>query len=55
MQNWAFAVSPVTVPASTLIQSGFAAPLFGQPGGVPQVLLLQRISPNLFGPGTPLP
>jgi len=49
--NAAQFVSQVTVPAGTLIQSGTAAPLFGQAGGGAQVLLLQYLPLVNFGPG----
>jgi hypothetical protein len=48
-------ISEVTVPAGTRIQTGTAGPLFGQPGGASQVLLLDRIPAANFGPGVPLP
>jgi hypothetical protein len=41
--NTAEFVSEVTIPAGTRVQRGTAAPAFGQPGGFPQVLLLDRI------------
>jgi RHS repeat-associated protein len=47
-------VSGVTVPAGTRIQSGTAAAAFGQAGGAPQVLLLDRIPAQNFGPGQAL-
>jgi RHS repeat-associated protein len=53
--NSATFVSEVVVPAGTTIQSGIAAPLFGQVGGGMQVLLLQTIPSANFGPGVPLP
>jgi len=51
--NTAEFVSAVTVPAGTRVQRGTAAPLFGQPGGFPQVLLLDRIPSANFSSGEP--
>ena len=52
--NSARMVSEVTVPAGTRIQMGTAGPAFGQPGGAPQILLLDRIPAASYGPGVPL-
>jgi hypothetical protein len=54
VENSAQWVSEVTVPAGTRFQIGTAAEAFGQPGGGTQILLLERIPPSNFGPGTPL-
>jgi RHS repeat-associated protein len=47
-------VSEIAVPAGTRLQIGTAAEVFGQPGGAPQVLLLDWIPQSCFGPGIPL-
>ncbi len=52
--NSAEMVSEVLVPAGTRIQVGHTARAFGQPGGSPQVLLLDPIPAVNFKPGTPL-
>lgn len=54
VENSAQWISEVTVPAGTRFQVGTAAGAFGQPGGGTQILLLERIPPSNFGPGTPL-
>ena len=51
--NSAEFVSEVTIPAGAGIQEGTAAPAFGQPGGLPQVFLLDRIPSANFSPGKP--
>jgi hypothetical protein len=51
--NTAEFVSEVTIPAGTRIQRGTAAPAFGEPGGFPQVLLLDRIPAANFSHGEP--
>ena len=43
----------VTVPAGTRLQSSIAAPAFGQPGGMLQFELLERIPVKNFGEGVP--
>lgn len=53
-ENTAEFVAVVTVPAGTLIRIGRAAPAFGQPGGGPQVQLLELIPPESFGEPAPL-
>jgi hypothetical protein len=47
-------LSEVRGPAGTRIQIGTAAKAFGQPGGGPQILLLDNIPRSSFGPGIPL-
>jgi hypothetical protein len=51
--NTAEFVSEVTVPAGTRVQSGTAAPAFGERGGFPQVFLLDRIPSGNFSLGAP--
>ncbi len=53
-QNTAQFVSEVTVPAGTLMRRGTAAPAFGQPGGGPQVQLMELIPPASFHEPQPL-
>jgi hypothetical protein len=38
-----------------MLQSPVAAEAFGQPGGLLQFELLERIDPKFFGPGMPFP
>lgn len=52
--NTADFIQDVTVPAGTRIQSSVAAEAFGQPGGLMQFELLERIPDSSFGPGRPL-
>ncbi|MCU1479244.1 MAG: hypothetical protein JWQ19_30 [Subtercola sp.] len=52
--NGAQFFSRVTVPAGTRIQVGPAGAAFGQPGGWPQVRLLERIGIENFQDGVPL-
>jgi YD repeat-containing protein len=53
--NTAQYISEATVPAGTRMQYGTAGPNWGQPGGWPQVELLDQIPASSFGPGVPLP
>jgi len=53
-QNTAEFVSVVTVPAGTLMRRGTAAPAFGQPGGGPQVQLMELIPASSFETPVPL-
>lgn len=53
--NAATFVSTVRIPPGTWLQSGIAAPAFGQPGGGQQIQLLERIPAHSFGPGVKLP
>jgi hypothetical protein len=51
--NTAEFIQEVMVPAGTRLQSSIAAPAFGQPGGMLQFELLERIPVNNFGEGVP--
>jgi hypothetical protein len=53
--NAAEFLQEVRVPAGTMLQSSIAAEAFGQPGGLLEFELLERINPKFFGPGTPFP
>ena len=53
-ENAALYVSEVRVPAGIRIQTGTAGPAFEQPGGLPQVQLLEEIPGSAFGKGEPL-
>lgn len=53
-ENAALYVSRVSLPAGTRMQVGTAAGAFGQPGGWPQVQLIDRIPQSSFGKGVPL-
>jgi hypothetical protein len=51
--NTAEYIQDVMVPAGTRLQSSIAAPAFGQPGGMLQFELLERIPIKNFGEGVP--
>ena len=51
--NTAEFIQEVMVPAGTRLQSSLAAPAFGQPGGMLQFELLERIPIKNFGEGMP--
>jgi len=45
----------VHIPAGTALQSSIAASAFGQPDGLLQYQILERIDPKYFGPGVLIP
>jgi hypothetical protein len=51
--NTAEFIQEVMVPAGTRLQSSIASPAFGQPGGMLQFELLERIPIKNFGEGVP--
>jgi len=52
--NTAQCVSTATIPKGKQVQTGTAAPAFGQPGGGTQMQLLEDIPPGSFQPGVPI-
>lgn len=54
-ENAATEYTEVLVPAGVRIQTGLAGPNFGQPGGWPQVELLERIPRSCFGADRKVP
>jgi hypothetical protein len=51
--NTAEFLQEVHVPAGTMLQSSITGPAFGQPGGMLQFQLLERLDPKFYGPGVP--
>ena len=53
-ENAVTQIAEVTLPAGVRMQTGGAASAFGQPGGWPQVELLERVPLSSFGDSVPL-